>query len=417
MKFSNKYLVEALVFISYVLFAMAWVGGTASMSQIMATMEVESLASASFISGAVTIAKIVGTFMAAWLAIKVGIKYAFFISGLLVALGVFTPLAESYDVLLVSRFLMGLGGAFMIVYFNPIVMKWFDINERPTINGLNAVAFNIGTAIILSSMTSINLLTGGWQSSLVLFSVVSLGLCLLWLFVDFAHDEAKEGTPQNTSVPKNADVASKPGDTPEVALKAEEIVAPSYGYAEGFKDKFLWSYSLCYSGLLAFYICLFTFYPKAGISQSAIVIGFGIIGTLAGMIYSKKIKQRVPVIKWSGLVVTAMVFVLSFANNDLIQVIAAMILGFFIFFPITALVSIPHELKDMTGDKITVIFSLFWSISYLIATVVLWMFGRLVDVFSGDFTASFILIGLVSSSFFIGSFFLPETNKALPKVN
>ncbi|MFT6668419.1 MAG: hypothetical protein ACJAUY_002696, partial [Cognaticolwellia sp.] len=29
MKITNKYLVEAIVFFSYVLFAMAWVGGTA----------------------------------------------------------------------------------------------------------------------------------------------------------------------------------------------------------------------------------------------------------------------------------------------------------------------------------------------------------------------------------------------------
>ncbi|MDA8622450.1 MFS transporter, partial [Psychrosphaera sp.] len=93
-----------------------------------------------------------------------------------------------------------------------------------------------------------------------------------------------------------------------------------------------------------------------------------------------------------------------------VQLIAAMLLGFFVFFPVTALVSIPHELKDMTGDKITVVFSLFWSISYLIATVVLWLFGKLVDINGGDFTMSFLLIGVVSSSFFIGSFFLPETN-------
>jgi MFS transporter, CP family, cyanate transporter len=46
----------------------------------------------------------------------------------------------------------------------------------------------------------------------------------------------------------------------------------------------------------------------------------------------------------------------------------------------------------------------------MIATVVLWLFGKLVDINHGDFTASFILIAIISSSFFLGSFFLPETN-------
>lgn len=395
MKIRHKYLVEAIVFLSYVLFAMAWVGGTASMTQIMASMELESYASASFISGAVTFAKIVGTFVAAWLALKLGVKYAFFVSGLLITIGFFTPLSSSYELLLVSRFLMGLGGALMIVYFNPIVMHWFSVEERSTINGLNAVAFNIGTAIILASMTSINLFTGNWQNSLMLFSLISLALAVVWLLVDFGESPSDKSTAETSS---------------------PESVEERYGYKEGLKDSFNWAYSLCYAGLLAFYICLFTFYPKAGVSESAVVIGFGIIGTIAGMIYSKRIKQRVPVIKWSGLVVTTMVFILSFSQSDLTQSIAAMILGFFIFLPITALVSIPHELPNMTGNKITVVFSLFWSISYLFATVVLWIFGILVDLNGGDFEAAFILIGLVSSTMFWGSFFLPETNPLTKQV-
>ncbi|QTH64475.1 MFS transporter [Psychrosphaera ytuae] len=392
MKIRNKYLVEAIVFMSYVLFAMAWVGGTASMSQIMSSMQLDSYASASFISGAVTFAKIVGTFMAAWLAIKFGVKVAFFISGLLVVLGIFTPLAQDYEWLLVSRFLMGLGGALMIVYFNPIVMNWFSLEERSTINGLNAVAFNVGTAIILTSMVSINELTGNWQNSLVLFSIISLVLIVIWLFVDDQPTTAQTSS-QNT-----------------VSQDSEQ----TYGYVDGLKDPFNWAYSLCYAGLLAFYICLFTFYPKAGVSESSVVIGFGIVGTIAGMIYSKRIKQRVSVIKWSGLIVTLMVFTLSFVSSESIQALAAMVLGFFIFFPITALVSIPHELPKMTSNKITVVFSLFWSISYLFATVVLWLFGKIVDMNNGDFQYAFGLIAMVSSTLFLGSFFLPETN---PKPN
>lgn len=385
MKISNKYIVEAIVFISYVLFAMAWVGGTASMGQIMESMNVNSLASASFISGAVTLAKIVGTFGAAWLAIKFGIKYAFFIAAMLIAIGAFTPYSPNYEILLISRFLVGLGGAFMIVYFNPIVMHWFSAEERPVINGINAVAFNVGTGVILWSMADINALTGSWKTSLLLFSVASLLFAVAWLLVKFDHaDQA------------NSNQAASQDD---------------YHYLDGLKDKFNWIYSLTYSGLLAFYICLFTFYPKAGISQSKWVIGFGIVGTLAGIIYSKKNPKRVPVIKWSGLMMIITIVGLSFSTDPLLQTISAIVLGFFIFFPVTALVSIPHELPNMSGQRITVIFSLFYSISYMLSTVILWVFGKLVDINQGDFTASLILISILSSTFFIGSFFLPETAK------
>lgn len=382
MKINNKYLVEAIVFLSYVLFAMAWVGGAASMDQIMLSMNVDSLASASFISGAVTLAKIVGTFGAAWLSIKYGVKIAFFIASILITIGLFTPFSPNYEVLLLSRFLIGLGGAFMIVYFNPIVMYWFKPQERSVINGLNAVAFNVGTGVILWLMEDINKFTGNWKLSLVIFSLASLLLALAWLLVKFDNNESAS------------------------AKMSED----SYSYSDGLKDKFNWAYSFTYSGLLAFYICLFTFYPKAGISESKLVIGFGILGTLAGIIYSKKVLQRLPVIRWSGLVMSVSLIGLSFASTPWMQTASAVILGFFIFFPITALVSIPHELPNMNGQRVTVIFSLFYSISYLGATIILWLFGKLVDMNQGDYTPSLILISILSLTFFLGSFLLPETH-------
>jgi len=386
MKITNKYVIEAIVFLSYVLFAMAWVGGTASLSQIMASMHVNSYASASFISGAVTLAKILGTFIAAWFALTLGIKRAFFIACILVVLGVITPIAPTFDMLLISRFLMGLGGALMIVYFNPIVMNLFTVDQRSTINGLNAVAFNVGTAIVLWFIPQINALTGDWQHSLMIFSGFSLLLAMVWYLVVLTDNE------------------------PSSMLNSPQLPSKKYGYLDGLKDNFTWIYALSYSGLLAFYICLFTFYPKAGISASKWVIGFGIIGTIAGIIYSKKIKQRIPIIRWSGAIQVVTVIGLSFSSSASIQTLCAIILGFAIFFPVTALISIPHELSAMTGEKITIIFSLFWSISYLVATIILWLFGKLIDLNHGEFGSAFVLISIVSSSLFIGSFLLPETN-------
>ena len=116
-------------------------------------------------------------------------------------------------------------------------------------------------------------------------------------------------------------------------------------------------------------------------------------------------------IRWSGAIMVVTIIGVSFSTVAWLQTLSAVVLGFFIFFPITALVSIPHELPKMTAQRITIIFSLFYSISYSFSTIVLWLFGKLVDVYSGDYTASFILISLVSITFFIGSFFLPETGK------
>ncbi len=392
----NKYIVETIAFVSYVLFAMAWVAGGTNMGKIMDVMGVTSIASASMLSGAVTIAKIVGTFLAALLAVKVGVKNAFLISGIMVGIGLMTPYSPNYELLLVSRFIMGLGGALMVVYFNPIVLKWFEPSERPIVNGLNAVAFNVGTALVLWLSADMNSWFGGWKNTLAIISIASLVLIAVWAFVDYSTE-------------KKADAAKGSGD--------EEKEEPAkYGYMDGLKDKFCWIYAGTYAGIIAFYIGMFTFAAKAGLSTQATIVMFaGIAGTIAGIFYSRRFPLRVPVIRWSGFVLAIAAAGVIFIENEAAKDVAAFVLGFAIFFPITALFTIPHELPGMTGERITVIFSLFYSISYIVATIALWVFGVLVDMNYGDFTTAFGMLVILSSTFFWGSFLLPETQKVEEK--
>lgn len=389
MRIRNKYTIEIIVFLSYTLFAMAWLGGTENMTEIMAAMQIESLAKGSLLSGAMTLAKIVGAFLAAGIMIKLGIKAAFFASAILVAIGIATPYAPNYEILLVSRFVVGLGGALMIVYFNPIVLKWFKPNERPIVNGINAVAFNVGAVISLWFMADINAALGGWQNSLVAFSLLSIALAILWLFVDYSDETDKTQS-------ENSDEASS---------------AQNYGYKKGLSDAFNWKFSLSYSGILALYLCLLTFSGAAGLSQTKYVMVFGIAGAAAGIFYSLRFPKRIPILRWSGFAVVITTAALFFGTNPLLQNIAGMALGFFIFLPIPALVTLPQELPGMTTQRLTIIFSMFYSSCYMFATLVLWLFGRLVDMNDGNFETAFILLVFLSSSFFLSSFILPETAK------
>lgn len=382
----RKYLIECILFFSYALFAMAWSGGTAFMDPIMKSMGIQNLASASFISTTVTFAKIIGTAIAAWTIVKFGIRNAFSIASLMICASILTPFSPNYPILLISRFLMGLGGALMVVYFNPIVMQWFEPKERPIINGLNAVAFNTGTAIVMFFIKDFISLFGGWKQTLVAFSAASIVFFLFWIFFGKYEDK---GSP------------SKPVPGSE-----------NYSFMDGLKDPFNWKFALTYSGLLAFYIVLFTFYPKAGISQAKIVILMGIVGAILGIIYSQKVKKRIPILKFSGLVQLLSIIGLNFSgNNAALATISAAVLGVFIFLPMTALVTLAQEMPNMTPRKVSVTFSLFWSISYIVATIVPTLFGAIVDANQGDFKMAFMFITIVSSTFFVGSFLLPEPSE------
>ncbi len=381
----NKYYVETLAFLSYVLFAMAWVGGTASMPQIMESLNVDSLASASFLSGAVTLAKIVGTLVAAWVAVKFSVKGAFLVSSFMIVLGFLTPLSPNYELLLLSRFIMGLGGALMVVYFNPIVIKWFSPSERPVVNGLNSVAFNIGVCVVLFGFGDISNLLGDWKNTLVAFSIGSLVLAFLFFLVDFSGSDNQQN--------------------PNSAAK------DNYTYKQGFSDPVNWILALSVTGILSLFICIFTFYPQAGITQTKYIVGFGVLGTVIGILLGKYYPLRIPPLRWSGLLLTLSSFGVCFSPSAYMQTLSAILVGTCLFAPYAVLVTLPQELPNMTGKRITVIFSIFYSVSYLIATVVLWLFGFLVDLNQGDYTSAFILISVVSGSLFICSFFLPETGK------
>lgn len=382
----KKYFIEFILFTSYMLFAMAWVGSAGFMKEIMLMTGMNTLAEASILSTALTFAKIIGTFIAAWTIVKFGIRNAFTVASILMCLSIVTPYATSFNILLISRFLMGLGGALVIVYFNPIVYKYFAPNERAVINGLNAIAFNVGTAIMMFGTSSFVAIFGSWQATLTVISILSVVMLILWLI----FGKIDLSTPNNTAVKET-----------------------SYTLLDGLRDKFNWMYALTYSGLLAFYIVLFTFYPKIGITQTKQVILFGIIGAIAGMIYSNKTTRRVSILRISGLIQVISAFGLSFAGtNQTLAFVCAAMLGFFMFLPMPALVTYAQERPGMTAQKISVTFSLFWSISYLVATIIPTIFAKLVDMSDGNYSTAFTFICLVEGSFFIGSLFLRENVKS-----
>ncbi len=380
----NKYLIEFILFTSYMLFAMSWVGSASFMKEIMQMTSMQSLTQASFLSTALTFAKIIGTFIAAWTIIKFGIRNAFTLASVLMCLSIVTPYATNFYVLLISRFFMGLGGALIIVYFNPIVYTYFVEKERVIINGLNAIAFNVGAAIMMLFSKEFVAIFGGWQNTLSAISYASISMLVLWLI----FGKVSLVKPNNASGVK------------------------SYSMLDGLKDKFNWLYAFTYSGLLAFYIVLFTFYPKAGITQAKQVILYGIAGIILGMIYSSRSSKRINILRICGFIQLVAVFMLSFtANQPILNYIAAATLGFFMFLPMPALVTYAQERKNMPADKISITFSLFWSISYTVATVVTMLFAKIVDLNNGDYNNAFIFICIIEGTFFLGALLLKENIK------
>ena len=80
------------------------------------------------------------------------------------------------------------------------------------------------------------------------------------------------------------------------------------------------------------------------------------------------------------------------------------------FLPMTSLMMIPQELPNMTPARLTTIMGIFWALSYIIETIVFYIFGILQDRTGSNELSVYIAV-ILSLTFVIGGFLLPETGK------
>lgn len=382
---NRAYLIEFIMFFTYAFFAVNWIAGSTLTPAIMKYFNLKSFASATLISNAITAAKIIGNFLAAWILNKLLPKKAIGLASLLVVMGsVLAILAPFYSLFIIGRFIMGFGGALYVVYFSPMVVHYFTPDRRPLISSFNAVAYNFGSIIAMLLIAPVVEIMVTWQGSMGVFAAISLVLFILWLFFgqDFplGQDKGKGGS-----------------------------------MIEGLKVPFNWIFPATYSGVLTLYIVILTIFPQAKITEvdtkllSALMAVGGIIGSVLAIMLNRNYKKRIPPIRWCGLALTLVAFTMFTVNIPVVSYASALLTGIIMFLPMTSLVLIPIELEGMTPGKITTTMGLFWGISYVIETIVYAILGIVVDHYG--FSVALIAAALFSLTFFLGSFVLPEPYK------
>lgn len=385
----RSYIIEAILFLTYAFFAVNWIAGSTLTPDIAAHFGVDSGASASFVSNAVTIAKIIGNFSAAAILNKLFPKKSIALGSFLIFGGcLLAVLAKSYTMFLIGRFIMGFGGAVFVIYFAPVVIHYFSAEQRPTINALNGVAYNFGAVLALLIVKPVINWLNTWQASMGFFLAISGILFVLWLIAgeDFEINTSNEGKAQKLS------------------------------FSEVIKDKLTILLPFTYCGVLTLYLSLLQLFPQtegSAISASTLsaLTGIGgIIGTLIAIYLAKVYFKRKPVIIVCGLVMTGSAFLMVKTSNPTIAIISALLVGIFMFVPMTSLVLIPQEIEGMTPARLTSIMGIFWALSYIIETIMFYIFGILKDT-TGSNELGVNIAVIFSLTFVIGGFLLPETGK------
>ena len=386
----RKYIIELVMFLSYALFAASWVIGSILAPTITKDFGLQSVTAATWATNAITIAKILGNLLAAWLLMKLKPKKAFALASLLIVAAMLSAWVGNYSLYVVIRFIMGLGGALMLVYFSPIVFYYFTPAQLPILNGINISAFNLGNIFALSCTGSLLAILGAWQNIVIATSLASLLFLLIWMIVG-----------------ENFELNKVPQANTE---------QHTYTLRHGLKDKFNWLLPLTYTGFLFLFISMFSLFPiipgfaVPGTHLSIVMLLSNTGGLFSGIVGAKIYPFRIPVMRYCGLLVTVFAVIMITAETPAIVYTAAVLAGFFQAFPISCMLTLPLELPNMTPGRATVIFGMLWSIAYLVETILMFIAGLLADYSGNMFTAA-VFVVICSSTYFLGSFFLPETGK------
>lgn len=124
------------------------------------------------------------------------------LSGIITIWSVLTALtgaAWSFISMIVIRFLFGAGEAGAFPTLSKVVYKWFPVNERGIIQGINFSGSRIGGAVAYPIVVALIVLFG-WRGSFFIFGVVGLLFALgWWLYFRNTPEESKFVSQEETA--------------------------------------------------------------------------------------------------------------------------------------------------------------------------------------------------------------------------
>ena len=380
--------IEALLFLAYCFFSASWMVGSIVTTDMCHEFGLSSLPSS--VNNAISAAKILGNFVAAWILIKLGPKKTVSVSCLLICAVVAGAFATNLSFFVVTRFLLGFGGALLMICMTPYVVYCFEPRRHPIWIGINNAGPNTGNLIALLSVSAVRAWLGDWRSVLIFYGAFSVVFLVLWLIVGRDYPLA----------PKAA---------------SDEKVPQLYRYRDGLKEPFLYKFLFTMTGRLVMYtvmLYLFPLNPDFTVNSqfiSLMIALTGIPGTIIGIILAKKLKRQLSLFRFSGVAQSFLFFLMILTDSPTIATVSAILLGFVIFISTPSLFTLPTKLPGATPEKVAVILTLYWAGAYTLQMIVYAVVVHMVN--SLGWYLAMLFTALYSLTFLIGTFLLPDFDK------
>lgn len=383
--------IECLLFLAYAFFSASWMVGSIVTTDMCQEFGLTALPSS--VNNAISLAKILGNFVAAWILLKLGPKKTVAFSCLLTCSVVAGAFATNLSFFVVTRFLLGFGGAVLMICLTPYVVYCFEPRQQSLWIGVNNAGPNTGNLIALLSITPVRHWLGDWRAVILFYGAFSVVFLVLWLFVG-------KGYP--------------------IAPKAEsDKPAKVYRYRDGLREPFLYQFIFTMTGRLVMYtvmLYLFPLNPDFTVDSqfiSLMIALTGIPGTIIGIILAKKLKRQINLFRFSGITQSFLFFLMILTNSPAVATVSAILLGFVIFISTPSLFTLPTKLPGASPAKVAVILTLYWAAAYTLQMIIYALVVHLVNT-QGWFIAM-MFTAFYSLSFLFGTFLLPDFDRPAGK--
>lgn len=384
-----RFLVEALLFLTYAAFGLSWIAITPLMGDLQAAFHATG-AQLGLITTMVSVAKVIAPVLTGALAVRWGMKKTLLAGAALIGIAALAPFAPDFGWFLASRFAFGVGGAVVVTLMGPMVMQWFPRHELPIVNAFNNVAVNTGITVTLFATAP---LAGvlGWQHTLVAYGVLSLVLAGAWAV--FGRERVLEATAE-----------AAPADV---------------RYRDVWAMRETWLIALAFAGPLALYLAFNTWLPKhfmeayhmtkgAAASYTGLFNLVGIPTAIAFGFLTRAAGVRRPFIIGAGLLMAVSALGMIFAGTPALITVSAVGLGIALFAYVAPLFTIPMELPGMTPRHVSLMMGTVYSLAYFVSSFSPVAVGALHDRL-GSYAPGLAIWAVGSLVLALAGVLLPET--------
>ena len=342
---------------------------------------------------------------------RVGVKRAYMLAWICMALLALAPIVPNFWVLLLLRLAYGVGLALMVVATGPLVMQWFKPREMLVVNSLNTAILSGGVAASIAGAVPLAELLG-WKMTLTVFSGIGIVGTVLW---PLAPRDRKDGADRSKGISVSEVLRVLRGRA--VAL----LVAADAGIFIQYTALTTW---------------LPTFYSEErgiSLSQAGLITSIlpfvGIFAVLAGGAVPLLFESYRNVFRQLGalgdfvfsyrgvMVLSGVLAILGGLGAFLLGNVAGIYVSVFVlgvgsWFYVPALLTIPMRLAGATPERVAAVWGSYMTFSGLGMFIFPILVGWLYDSFN-SYYPGFIICAVASWTLLICGIFLPREAEAM----